>query len=66
MSEANAIAYGIWHLKLSRKEIDKAIPKLGTSKTQHTFALFSHLNDFLYVDNVKMEECDDNDRQQNR
>lgn len=56
VSLPKAIAQGTWHLKIDRKEIDKALSFLGESKTHHSVALFSSLGHFLYADQIDMEE----------
>lgn len=63
VTPANAIAFGAWHLKIDKNELEKAMLLLGSSKVRHTVALFSHLNHFLYIDNINVEEAKD---EQNR
>lgn len=50
MLKANAKAFGVWWLRISRDQVEAGIDLL---KEKHNTAFFSEREDFLYVDTIQ-------------
>lgn len=52
MSKGNALAFGVWWLRLSKKNIETGFELMAD---KHNFCAFSEKGDFLYVDTIPKE-----------